>query len=92
MGVKVLLLPVGVDYCNQLFAVEKKWAELMSEKREEKRQEEAKPLLDAFFVWLDTVSPEGGGKLSKAVAYARDLQNAEAAQRLPGRRTRPHLQ
>lgn len=68
------LAAVGVESCNRLFALERSWAKLDAKTRQVKRQEEAKPLLDGFFAWLGMVKAQSGGKLSKAVAYARDLK------------------
>ena len=59
---------VGKRYCDQLFAIEKNLAELSPEDRHQLRQEQAKPVLDAFLSWLHsqnlTKSPFG-----KAVHY-----------------------
>jgi len=73
----------GVEYCNQLFLLERKYsgrnekdgqiAELMSsEKRYNARQTQSKPVLEAFYAWLDTVEPAGGSNLAKAVQYAKN--------------------
>lgn len=61
---------IGVEYCNRLFTLEEAWADLEPEERHKKRQEESKPVLDAFFSWLETVHPAAGTKLSSAVGYA----------------------
>ena len=61
---------VGVEYCNRLFALEKKFAGLSPENRHIQRQELSKPVLDAFFAWADSCKPAAGTTLSKAVAYA----------------------
>lgn len=36
------------------------------------RQAHSKPVLEAFFAWLDTVEPAGGSNLAKAVQYAKN--------------------
>lgn len=60
----------GVEWCNQLFMLEREFAELTPEDRYNERQERLKPILDGFFVWLQAVNAAGGTKLSKAVHYA----------------------
>ena len=60
---------IGVDYCNRLFKMEKKFADLTPEERHKQRQEQEKPLLDAFFAWAETLKPSGKTALAKAVAY-----------------------
>jgi len=61
---------VGVEYCNRLFALEKKFAGLSPENRNIQRQELSKPVLDAFFAWANSCKPAAGTALSKAIAYA----------------------
>lgn len=71
---------VGVDWCNRLFALERKLASLEPEERKIQRQERIKkPILDGFFAWLETVSAAGGTKLAKAVAYAREQRKPLSA-------------
>jgi hypothetical protein len=47
-------------------------AELSSEERAIKRQEQMKPALDGFFAWIETVTAAGGTKLAKAIQYAKN--------------------
>ena len=61
---------IGLDYCGKLYAIEKKMKDESPEDRLKERQEQAKPLLDAFFVWaksLRNIAPKS--KLGKAVNY-----------------------
>ena len=63
----------GLDYCNKLYAIERKIKNLSFENRLKERQEQAKPLLDAFFVWaktLDSIAPKS--KLGKAIYYLNE--------------------
>lgn len=71
----------GVKWCDRLFALERRCdgkdadgnqisPPISYEERHRYRQEESKPLVDAFFAWLETVSPAGGSALAKAVQYA----------------------
>lgn len=48
----------GQEYCDALFHVEKRLKELSPEERYEKRQIELKPVMDAFFAWLNEVFPK----------------------------------
>jgi transposase len=43
---------VGLNYCNKLFAIEKKLKDVSNQERYEKRLELSKPLLDDFYSWL----------------------------------------
>lgn len=61
---------IGLDYCGKLYAIEKKMKDESPEDRLKERQEQAKPLLDAFFAWaksLRNIAPKS--KLGKAVNY-----------------------
>jgi len=42
------------------------------EERYNARQAQSKPVLEAFYAWLDTVEPAGGSNLAKAVQYAKN--------------------
>lgn len=61
---------IGRNYCNQLFDIEETLAELPSDKRKEERLRLEKPVLEAFWSWLGTLSPLKGSRLSKAINYA----------------------
>ena len=63
---------VGRNYCDQLFAAEKKIAELPAKERQTQRLAVEKPMLRAFWCWLDELEqqPLAGG-LKKAVQYAQ---------------------
>ena len=61
----------GVDFCNQLFKIEKSLKHLDPEEIYEKRLEKSKPVLEAFLSWLKTkekqVLPKSA--LGKAIGY-----------------------
>ena len=59
----------GYKSCNRLFALERKLEDLTDEERQAQRQEEAKPILDAYWAWVDTIRLPSG-KLKDAVTYA----------------------
>jgi len=61
---------IGYDYCNRLFAMDKKWEELSAERRYEERLENMKPLLDEFWKWVQQLNPLQNSNLGKAITYA----------------------
>ncbi|MBQ1188852.1 MAG: IS66 family transposase [Lachnospiraceae bacterium] len=63
---------IGRDYCNQLFEIEKSLKGLSAEDRYLQRQELEKPVLEAFWCWLEKVQPLRGSALGKAVTYAKN--------------------
>ena len=58
---------MGYEYCNKLFALERKWANLTPFQREVMRQTKAEPLLDAYWAWVEKLDPAAGSKLEDAV-------------------------
>jgi len=71
----------GIRYCNKLFEIEKTLEDQTSEKRKQERLKQEKPVLDAFWSWVDSIKdgilPKS--KLGEAIRYARnnkeDLMN-----------------
>jgi hypothetical protein len=61
---------IGRDYCNQLFEIERILADLSHDKRKAERLRLEKPVLEAFWSWLCTLTPLKGSRLGKAVTYA----------------------
>lgn len=61
----------GLNFCNQLYAIERKLKELSPEERFKERLKQSKPILDAFLSWLkiqeQKVLPKSG--LGKAITY-----------------------
>src|SRR5699024_318009 len=64
----------GPEYCNQLFAIERKCSDKTPEERYEIRLKRSKPLLEAFSTWLKTQTPKVLPKsgLGKAIKYCRN--------------------
>lgn len=62
----------GRQYCDRLFAIEDSLKDLSPEERFCKRLELEKPVLEAFWCWLDSVNALKGSALGKAVTYARN--------------------
>ena len=63
---------IGYAYCNKLFDLEAGFKELDPDERKERRLKDERPVLDAFWKWLDSVVPTGGSRLAKAVNYAQN--------------------
>lgn len=61
---------IGRDYCNRLFKVEESLKDLTPEERFCKRLELEKPILEAFWCWLESLNVLKGSALGKAVTYA----------------------
>ena len=61
---------IGRDYCNQLFKVEESLKDLTPKERFCKRLELEKPILEAFWCWLESLTVLKGSALGKAVTYA----------------------
>lgn len=68
--VKTSKAAVGFQYCNKLFAEERKCAAYKPQYRKEYRQNVELPLLEEYFAWLKTINPEKGSKLEEAVRYS----------------------
>jgi len=64
----------GVAYCNRLFELEAQLVSYSTEERKEQRLVQEKPVLDAFWSWVETargkVLPKS--KLGEALNYARN--------------------
>ena len=63
---------IGRQYCDKLFAIEDSLKGLTSEERKAKRLELEKPILEAFWCWLDSVNALKGSALGKAITYAKN--------------------
>ena len=61
----------GVRYCDRLFRLEEKLAKLPPEERLRIRREEAPPIIEEFYAWLDTLHPAHKAQ-ADAVSYARN--------------------
>ncbi|MDR3000820.1 MAG: IS66 family transposase [Fibromonadaceae bacterium] len=76
---------IGFEYCQKLFALERKFKDLSPEKRCAERNEHSKPILEEFFKWVETVNPLSGSKLAKAITYAINQKKPLSAFLLDGR-------
>ena len=50
----------GYKYCNRLFRLEKDWNELSDADRQAERQEKAKPIIDKYYAWIETITRPTG--------------------------------
>lgn len=67
---------IGYEYCNKLFALERKYEGYSPKQRQEMRQAQTEPVLDAYWTWVGKLDPEPGSKLEDAVKYARNQKQA----------------
>ena len=67
---------IGHDYCNDLFKLEQEYDTegLSPKERKEARLSKSKPVLEAYFAWLKTLTPLSGSGLYKAVQYSLNQQ------------------
>jgi transposase len=61
---------IGLDYCDKLFELEREWADLPPKERLEMRNAKAKPVLDEYFAWVESLNCLAGSALGKAVEYS----------------------
>lgn len=64
----------GQHYCNRLFKIERGLKERSSEERYHERQKNAKPLIEEFYAWINSLNvlPQTG--IGKAAGYALSQQ------------------
>jgi len=60
----------ALDYIGALFKIEKEAQEMTAEKRFCHREKFAKPLVDKYFAWLESVKGQCSGSLGVAVNYS----------------------
>lgn len=77
----------GLDFCNQLFAIEREWKEVSSEERHAARQKQSRPVLDAYLGWLNQMRSRTLPRslVGKAIAYSLNQWNKLTAFMLDGR-------
>jgi transposase len=88
-GADTLATPAmeGLNFCNKLFAIEKTLAEETVQNRYQMRQEQQRPVLDAFLAWLQAkkkqVLPKS--KFGEAITYCLNQWKKLEAFMLDGR-------
>lgn len=71
-----------MEYCNKLFKIEEEIAKLSIEEKQKKRGELSKPIVDAFFEWVNiTLNTKivVNSKLKKALVYAQNQEKELSA-------------
>lgn len=61
----------GYEYCNKIFALERKFQGYTVAQRLSCRKNITAPILEAYWNWIDKLDPDDGSKLKDAVVYAR---------------------
>jgi len=69
-GPPITAAEIGRDYCNKLFEIEETLAGLPPDEKKAERLRIEKPILEAFWSWLGTLTLLKGSSLGKAVNYA----------------------
>ena len=72
VGSELTTAEIGRDYCNQLFEIEANLKNLPPNERKIKRLELEKPVLEAFWCWLEKLNVLKGSALFKAITYAKN--------------------
>jgi len=75
----------GFEFCERLFALERVFVNMSPEERAEARLKHSKPVVDAYYAWLETVDPLGGSRLREAVVYSHNQRKPLSAFLLDGR-------
>ncbi|AVK85916.1 transposase [Lysinibacillus sp. B2A1] len=60
---------IGVDFCDQLYRLERQFKHLSPGKRRKSRQKYSKPIVDKFLKWVDESPFFGKNALAKAAEY-----------------------
>lgn len=60
---------IGVDYCDQLYDLERQFKQLSPGKRRKARQKHSKPIVEKFLKWVDESPFFGKNALAKAAEY-----------------------
>lgn len=60
---------IGVQYCDKLYRLEKKFKHLSPGKRRKKRQKYSKPIVQEFLTWVENSPFYGRNALAKAAEY-----------------------
>ena len=64
----------GKHFCDCLFALERKFAEMTADERHEARDKKLKPLMEEFFAWCENSRVLPKSPIGQAVSYALDQQ------------------
>lgn len=76
---------IGVDFCDQLYRLEREFKHLSPNKRRKRRQKFSKPIVDAFFQWIEESPFFGNNAIGKAATYTLKLEDGLRAFLYDGR-------
>ncbi len=62
----------GFDFCNRLFTIEQQLADMLAEERYTQRLEQAKPVLDELFRWVESVHYSSKSPWGSAMEYLKN--------------------
>lgn len=63
---------IGLAFCDKLFFLERDYKNLTPDERKAQRLIHSKPVMEAFWRWLNTLNPPSGSKLATAITYAKN--------------------
>lgn len=66
------LSKLALDFCNRLFTVEQQLANLPAEERYKQRLEQAQPVLDELFRWVESVHYSSKSPWGSAMEYLKN--------------------
>ena len=66
---------IGVNYCDDLYRLERQFKHLSPSKRRKKRQKYSKPIVEKFLHWVETSPFYGKNALAKAAEYTLNRAN-----------------
>lgn len=66
---------IGVEYCNDLYRLERDFKHLSPSKRRKKRQKYSKPIVEKFLDWVEKSPFYGKNALAKAAEYTLNRAN-----------------
>ena len=67
---------IGVAYCNQLYALERKFKGLSAKNRLKMRRKYSKPIVEEFFKWIEDSPFFGSNAIAKAAEYTLNRKEA----------------
>lgn len=76
---------IGVDFCDQLYRLERQFKHLSSGKRRKSRQKYSKPIVEKFLKWVDESPFFGKNALAKAAEYTLNRRHGLKAFLFDGR-------
>lgn len=66
---------IGVNYCDDLYRLERNFKHLSLSKRRKKRQKYSKPIVEKFLDWVESSPFYGKNALAKAAEYTLNRAN-----------------